>query len=432
MSIGRRSIRANGIDGIGDLTGMGRALTTTAAGDTTHLVCSTLANLALTIREGAIILLNAGTYEGSERMVTAHDKTTGTLTFVPALAGPPGDAIAFELWEPQVESTANVNAALNRALTGRCHYYKLTPLGMLTNGDCQSITGWTASGTITPVPTAHTFPYHLGRYYFAITNTLAADYLYQTLQVVENRNWEIAVMMRPSTATTVTVKFYDLSNSVYITPSGDTLETELGATATTSVAWRTFRATLTVPDNCKAIRVEVANSVASKVGHLAFLAFWPSDAHELPIPDRVTTENHVGKVFKWNETVDMGPLGTEALQEYTNAWPERLAHGGLSMMFDTAVGGGSFWYQEFTFYEAITADETGETENTTDCDGKYVCYEAADVFASWVASRQAIHHGSEKATVWDNIALRCLAGAASMRKHYDSGPFSVVRTKRRF
>jgi hypothetical protein len=433
MSISRRSIRVNGKNGIGDLTGMGRALTTTGAGSTTTLVCSTLANLALTIREGAIILLNGGTYEGSERMVTAHDKTTGTLTFAPALAGAPGSGVAFELWEPQTESVANVNAALNRVLTTRCHYWKLVPLGMLTNGDCQSTAGWTASGSITAALAVHAFPYRLGRYYLAITNTLATDYLYQVLRVVEDLDWEIAVLMRPGTDTTVRVKLYDLTNGAYITPSDDTLETELGTAAGTSVDWRVFRSAFTVPDNCLAVRVEVGNSVAGKVGHLGWIAVWPSDAHSLPIPDRVTSEENIGRIFKWSENVDMGPAETWDMDEYTRAWPVRLARGGLSVRFPTSLGSnGPFFYEELTHYEAIDSDETNSVENTTDCPDDYVCYVAAYEFARYVADRQRILHPPQTAgvknTSWDELALARYAEANSVAAAYVHTPLIAMRS----
>ena len=374
------------------------------------------------------------TYE--QNWCTKFDKTTGTVTFAP------GGNIStvghtYEIWHHEVGNVERVNEAISRVLTGKCHYSRLVPLGMLTNADCQSATGWTNGANATASTAAHVFPnrFGFGPNYLTVTTAAANAYSYQTISTLESKTWKIAVLMRVFVAGQgsthkAVVTIYDVSNSATITPTGDTLESPVFTGTGGSTPWLLLRANFTVPDDCHQVQIRVGANQATTVAHVAFIAVWPADARSLPIPDRVLAEENVKGTYYLAEHANPETAETWEFVEYPFAWPEAKGYGGLMMRFDRALRSGPFFYAEKTFYTALTDDDAGDASSDTDCADDWVNWEASLELANSVAKQQMIRSGPEVAERYRYLELDMLAKRNERAGHYIPDGGIIVRARR--
>jgi len=347
----------------------------TSNNDGTYTILTVAAG-ALGVATGSLttetVAATLTTYEYS--WVTNYVNTTGTITFFPT-----GNASAvgqsYEVWKPAVRHVDYVNQAIDRALTTRCCYWKKTPLGLLTNGDCQATGSWGVSlGTLTA--TALAFPdWGFGRYYLALLATSAAGYAYQALTVAENKTYHLAVLMRNAvgaTAATASVTVYDSVNAAYVTLSGDTLSVTQAATY--AEPWRFLKAQFTAPDGCNRVLIRLNLDLINAVADFGMVAVWPADARALPLPARIVSEEQVGRIYLMHEKASEDFTRSWELEEVFQPKPVRNAYGGLEIDFDGALSSnGPYLFEELTHYAALTSDA-----DTTDCDDLYAAYLAID------------------------------------------------------
>ena len=350
---------------------------------------------------------------GYSGWATVFDKTTGTITVSPAKGETWAEGDEYGLWNKVVGSYARVVEAIGQALTERCFYTARVPLGLLADGDCQAVAGWSINGDPTVAVTAQAYPYRFGRYYITFTASAdggASDYMYQELAVTPSKTYELAVLVRVDENTTGEVVVYDLVNSAELTLTGDTM-TITGLQGSGS-DWELLRCTFLPPSTCDRVSVRIDNDTHSKATLVSFVAAWPQGARALPIPNRVRSENHVGKVFRWDDKAD--PAGPETWEpvEYLDAWPEDGDFGGLRMGFNFVLGSnGPYFYQEKTFFERIYSDA-----DTTDCDLEWLAREATLELATEIATRLTVAPGSEEVENWKELELRALYNARRVRR----------------
>jgi len=443
VSITRRVIRAGDSTRVGimGLTQLGRKFTCTTSGTTTTIIAGrdsankATANLATygeNFEEGCPVRMIpvASPGEGEESFVTKFDRTTGTLTVSPAFSLPgitirTSDISAEqgEVWHLPVRAVGDVDIAINEALTRFCHYWKLTPLSMLADSDCQANTGWSVSaGTKNTVlaPQAFTFPFKFGRYFLDWFATTANDYFYQAIPVSENRQWHVAVLMRTAAATTATVTIRDLANSANITTSGDTLS--VTGLQSSGSDWQFLKASFTVPDNCDRVEIRINNNTTSGRTYVAMAAMWPNDTSRLPLPTRVSGEAQVGQVFRVTERLDIDSPESWTRNPYPHAVPTHDSYLGVAVRFDRTVGSDLFLCEEQAFYDALTTDATAAT-NTTDCPDDYVTYAAAWRLLHNIAQRMRTERGDKEAASW-------LARTAELKRDADRVAKRFVRPRR--
>lgn len=410
MSITREAIRAL----IGQYSALG-ITGTVDSGSTTTIVDAAIASYARDWPVGSVVYITTDAGGGGaapeeeQAWLTDFAKATGTQTFSPAMTAAPAAGDTYELWAKEVEAVARVNEAINRALTEFCHYYALTILGMLADGDCQANTGWSVSaGTKATVlaATAFAYPYRFGRLYLDWTATTANDYFYQNIPVSENRNWQLAVLLRTAAATTATVSVYDLANSAAITTSGDTLSvTGLQASGSD---WQYLRASFSVPNNCDRVSIRINNGTNSGHTHVAFCQVWPDDTRSLPLPDRIVNDRYVGPLYQATERLDIDFPETWAMREVQAVAVRRQSYGGLAAMFPYTVGTrGPVFFEELCFYDPLNDDDstskTGATIGTTDCDDDYAAYIAVWQLMKMITKRQVKDNGLEEAASWKQL-----------------------------
>ena len=429
MSIALKQIAAK----VGEYTGLGIVGTADANSNAAQIVDAAMGTYARDIPQNSVIYVNydaaggGAAPEGQQAWVTDFERATGTIAISPSTAPAVEAGDIYEVWDEVVESRLHVKEAINRVLTEQCHYWRVVPLSMLADADCQANTGWSVFGAgvknTVLAPTAFAYPYRFGRYYLDWTATAANDYFYQNLSATENRTWPIAVLMRVPAATTATVTVYDLTNSAAITTSGDTLSVT-GLTDSGS-DWAFLKGSFSIPNNCDRISIRINNGTLGGHTHVAFVLAWPSDSRSLPLPDRVKGEKYVRKVYSLAEYLDVDFPETWVRGEYQNAKPVADAYGGLRMLFDSTVGSEMFAYEERTFYTALSAET-----DTTDCDDKYVCWMASHELARAVAQLAEIRKGADFAKPYQNLEMRMLQRAGEYSRLNAREPEIIVRHSR--
>jgi len=344
---------------IAEITGLGRTGRVATGGSTTTAVDSKLASYARDVGEGSPIYVTADAAgalpQGTQAWGTDFDRDTGTITFSPALTTlAAGDV--FEVWDKAVEDIGNVNAAVAQALRTYIFRWGLTPLGILTDGDCQKIDGWTNGSNATASVAAHAYPNRLGRYFLRNLTTAADAYIYQRFTVEENQEWEIAALIRAVATGTVAgytdIVVYDHSNGATITTDGDDLQSPPTETSGIATDWVLVRASFTVPDNCRTVELRLRETDFAGRAEAAFICVWPRAVRALPVPDRVKNLDDLGKVYRWSEKADPETPATWQPVEISNAWPVRDGYTGLSVHFNGALSGyGPFLVEERQFYD---------------------------------------------------------------------------------
>lgn len=100
----------------GDYTFPGASGTTTGAGSSTTVVCSTYADSLVASRDyrNIYLLLTSGSYAGQERRVTTFAEGSGTFTVSRAYGGTTGNSVTFEGYK--LAETAMWNREINEAL----------------------------------------------------------------------------------------------------------------------------------------------------------------------------------------------------------------------------------------------------------------------------------------------------------------------------
>jgi hypothetical protein len=419
---------------VAPLSGLGKTdLVCSSNGTTTTIIAARpsggtgigLASYAFDIEEGSPIRMNPAAANGEESTVTDFDRTTGTLTVSPPFSAAAKTAAGepFEAWRKCVHSVGDVDKAINRALPSRCFYWHLTPLGMLVAGDCETITGWTASVSALAVA-AHAFPWRFGRYYLTVTN---AGYAYQNLNVVPSTNWNIAVLMRmATTGGTVSVSVYDNVGAAVVSVNGDSFTDTAGSTQGTP--WRMHVGSFTTPVGCDSIAIRLNSVGATKVAHFAWIALWPSDAPSISLPDRITSEKFVGSIFAARQ-VGSEAYGTNmVLEECTGMEPTREGYGGLSVRLSRSYLG-PFFVEERSPYPQLTGDyhATDATVYTTDCPEDWISYAAAYELMLAVARREQAESGKDKALPYFELAAELEAEGNKIIPAYITSPSVVVR-----
>jgi len=432
VSIDREHIRAL----IAEYSALGRTGTATTNATTTQLIdTSALLTYASDVPVGSI----AQCYhddgdahaapEEEPRWVTDFDKATGIATLSAATTAAITAGDLYELWEPVVEDLERVNEAISRALTKDCFYIKRLPLGMLADGDCQAVTGWTANGSATRAVAALAYPYWLDQYYLAVTSSNGTDYVYQNVLAEEDSVWHIAVLMRTAAGTTGSVEIYDNANSATITPTGDTLS--LTGETSAGSGWQLLKAQFTVPTDCDNFGVRLKNGTASGVTHFAFVQAWPANARTLPIPTETSLDN-VWRILRGREKLDIDYPFSWEMTPYMHAWPTR-GYGGLAVEFDTTVGSaGPFFAEIKTHYAALTDDDAGDATSDTDCPDDYIGYMASKQLALSVARRQRLVSGVEEAAPYEALAMEMMHEAGKQERRVVGEPptYTIVRNRR--
>ena len=366
-----------------------------------HYVILSVAAGVLGVAPGSLTIGGANpsvtltTYE--ETWATDVDSATGTATLFPAINAPAAGH-TYERWRLQVDSRLRVREALNRALTTRCFYWKIVPLGMLVNGDCQSTTGWTVTNAALTAATALAFPYRFGRYYFIMTPSAGAGYVYQDINAKEARTWGIAALFRAAGATTASLTAYNIDASAAIAISGD--DFSITASGSPGSPWQCHLGSLTVPADCESVRIKLNGSANGIAVHAAWIILWPLGTTELPVPDEVINEDDIARVFRLEQGQSEAQATDWSLEEEPDAWLERRARGGLTI---GGLGGstGPFFYEKRTFYEELTYEA-----DTTDCDPDWAAYLGALELANDIAQRQELLTTVKDADAWTRLAAR--------------------------
>ena len=397
-----------------------------AAGNNSSFVILTVAAGTLGVATGSLTTGAAGpsitltTYEWNG--VTDFAQATGTITFYPG-GNTSATGHTFQVWEPEVEHEDLVKQAINRALRTKCWYWRLVPVSMLADGDCQATTGWSTL-TTNHALVALAYPCRFGRYYLSVTPTSADGYAFQSLRVTAGDTWEIATIMRAAALTTGYIDIYDTVNAAVITPSGDTLSVT-GLTSSGS-NWQFLKASFTIPTGCDRIHIRLRNNTASGATYFGWVLAWPHATQTLPRPDRVISENMVGRAFRVNGHLNIDSPESWYRDEDETASVERQSVGGLSLSFDSNVGSALPMYEEMTFYVEM-ASET----STTDCDADWLAAQASLELVSRIVRRQEVQRGMKAAEPWQNLEMRCFADANERARFNTKRPPLRMITKRR-
>ena len=349
-------------------TGLATLGIATATGSTTTVVASGLAGAYSASRWSRgtamrITSITGGTVASAQNTsLDSYAPATGTITVLPAILAPVA-ADTFEVWDA-VETVAEVDQAIDDALTMHCFRWVPVPLTKVTDGDMgdTAVTGlWTASAAgITPTKVNVAFPDKVGRRYLRTLHTIASKYVYSaTMNAVGGDTWRLSAICKPAVGTAILTP-YDVTNSANITLVGDG-----GSYA--GFAPKHLDNTFTIPATCKQIRIHVGGTGATDDIHWTNIIAYQQDETQFVLPMRIANEKKIGNVL-YRTGDDVEDFRFEPYCESGRHAGISAEMAGVVVRLSHAPGTGSPAYvEEKCTYDALSADTS-----TTDCDPELV------------------------------------------------------------
>ena len=342
------------------------------------------------VRRRSVVALTGASGEqgrGERSFATGPPTTAGAVTVSPVFSTDPLDTIGYEIWSPDGPHPDVIDAAIDRALSELCWYWRLTPLTQLPGGDIgdeivisinnlnEPVQPGTArrlftalSGTTVTLPELDT-PDEFARRVIRLTGSTSPAYTESVgidVDPDDRQNWRIEALVNAEGAASgsaggdTRIIILDLtSSSAVITPEpSDGLQW-------TRRGFGLIGARLPKPATCNQIAIRLQVQTAEQVGQFAWIQLWEPGRTQFSLPRRIGTKKHVGQVYERGGT----RFGQFYPRTFSGNVQRREAVGrGVMLTIQPSPQSKPLFYYEKTPFPTLTtiaAPAANDDDNTT-------------------------------------------------------------------
>ena len=336
------------------------------------------------VRRRSVVALTGASGEagrGERSFATGPPTTAGAVTVSPIFSTDPLDTIGYEIWSPDGPHPDVIDAAIDRALTELCWYWRLTPLTQVPGGDVGDelvidsndidddigTKIWTGSNATPTLPELDA-PDEFGRRVIRVTASGNTGFLESVAIDVDPDDrdvWRIEALVSAKNTASGTaggatrIIIRDLTNAAEITPEpSDGLRW-------TRRGFGLIRANFTVPASCNQIALRLQVQVNTEVGDFAWVQLWEPGRTQFSLPRRIGTKKHVGQVYERGGT----RFGQFYPRSFSGNVQRREAVGrGVMLTIQPSPQSKPLFYYEKTPFPTLTtiaAPAANDDDNTT-------------------------------------------------------------------
>lgn len=367
---------------------------------------------------------------GSQSMVDYLDTTNGILNVSPnfitgAVSGVHRTGETYEVWYPGVNPD-DVDRARDEALTRVCSSWTMQVISELTNGDMEDVIGTTwsnDSGGGTVVLQTLSFPYEYTRNSLLLTNGGANGYsASDSLYTQPNQRFYVFAPVSAQTGTAELI-VQDITNGGPITLSGTT-------TTVAGRGWTAFEVIGTIPSGCYEIQVWLRGQESNAVIEYGPVNFHWNVQRRIALPDRITTDKHVGPIFVAPLHMRIGGTvywGQGDVEEVIGIRVEQVSNN-VMLSFDSPMVDMPYYFTERIFYDTLSTAYMADTDRVTgdaaptNCPLDYVTAATARLLAE-----QYLVTGNDP-EFWNGILQQAMREMERMEREF--GPETKPRQER--